>query len=56
MVKTPPGEVSEKATYDLLHNLAGRVQIDQTLVDLELVTVPGLRTLTTRLNTKKIKL
>ena len=36
-------------THDLLDNLAGGVQVDQTLVDLQLVTIPGLGTLTTRL-------
>jgi len=38
-----------ECTYDLLHNLAGGVQVDQTLVDLELVAVPSLGTFTTRL-------
>lgn len=33
---------------DLLDHLAGRVQVNQTLVDAELVVVPGLRTLTAR--------
>ena len=33
---------------DLLDNLAGRVQVDQALVDAHLVVIPGLRTLTTR--------
>ena len=36
-------------TYDLLDDLAGGVQVDQTLVNLELVAIPGLRTLTARL-------
>jgi hypothetical protein len=36
-------------THNLLHDLAGRVEVDQALVDLELITVPGLRTLTARL-------
>jgi len=33
---------------DLLDNLAGRVQVDQALVDLELVAIPGLGTFTAR--------
>ena len=37
-------------TDDLLDDLAGRVQVDETLVHLELVTVPGLGTLTAGLN------
>ena len=36
-------------TYDLLDDLAGGVEVDQTLVDLELVAVPGLGSLTARL-------
>ena len=36
-------------TYDLLDDLTGGVQVDQALVDLELVAIPGLRTLTARL-------
>lgn len=36
-------------TYDLLDDLAGRVQVDEALVDLELVAVPGLGSLTTGL-------
>ena len=35
-------------TYDLLDNLAGGVEVDETLVDLELVAVPGLGALTAR--------
>lgn len=42
-----------EGTYDLLDNLAGGVQVDEALVDLELVAVPGLRTFTARLETKK---
>ena len=38
-------------THDLLDNLAGGVQVDQTLVDLELVAIPSLGTLTARLQT-----
>jgi len=33
---------------NLLDELAGGVQVDQTLVDLELITIPGLGTLTAR--------
>ena len=40
-------------TYDLLDDLAGGVEVDQTLVDLELVAVPGLRTLTARLSQQR---
>ncbi len=36
-------------TYNLLDDLTGRVEVDQTLVNLEFVTVPCLRTLTARL-------
>ena len=39
-------------TYDLLDDLAGGVKVDEALVDLELVTIPGLGTLTTRLNAR----
>ena len=38
-----------KETYDLLDDLARGVEVDQALVDLELVAVPGLGTLTARL-------
>lgn len=40
---------SDRGIYDLLDDLTGGVEINETLVDLELVTVPGLRTLTARL-------
>ena len=43
-------------TYDLLDDLAGGVEVDQTLVDLELVTIPGLGTLTARLRTRILKI
>lgn len=33
---------------NLLHNFTGRVQVDEALVNLEFVTIPGLRTFTTR--------
>ena len=36
-------------TYDLLDDLAGGVEVDQTLVDLQLESIPGLGTLTARL-------
>ena len=34
-------------TYNLLHDLARGVEVDQTLVNLELKTIPGLGTFTT---------
>ena len=37
-------------THDLFHHLRGGVQVNETFVDLELVTVPGFGTLTARLN------
>ena len=43
-------QANDNETYDLLDDLARGVEVDQTLVDLELVTVPGLRTLTARLD------
>ena len=36
-------------TYNLLHDFAGGVQVNEPLVDLELITIPGLGTLTARL-------
>jgi hypothetical protein len=36
-------------THNLLDNLGRGVEVDQTLVDLEFVTIPGFRTLTTGL-------
>jgi hypothetical protein len=36
-------------THNLLDDLAGGVQVNEALVHLELITVPGLGTLTTRL-------
>lgn len=41
------------STYDLLDDLAGGVEVDQALVDLELVAIPGLRTLTARLSQQR---
>ena len=38
-----------KNTHDLLDDLAGGVEVDEALVDLELVAIPGLGTLTARL-------
>ena len=38
-----------KNTHDLLDDLAGGVKVNETLVDLELVAIPGLGTLTARL-------
>ena len=37
----------------MLYEFTGRVQVDQTLVNLELVAIPGLRTLTARLGGAK---
>ena len=39
----------KKNTHDLLDNLARGVEINEALVDLEFVPVPGLGSLTTRL-------
>lgn len=36
-------------TYNLLHDLARGVEVDQTLVNLEFEAIPGLGTFTTRL-------
>jgi hypothetical protein len=36
-------------THDLLDNLAGRVEVNQTLVNLEFITIPCLGTFTARL-------
>ena len=41
-------------THDLLDDLARRVEVDEALVHLELVAVPGLRTLTARLQTASL--
>ena len=41
--------MQENGTHDLLDDLARGVEVDQTLVDLELVAVPSLGTLTARL-------
>ena len=38
-----------RVTYDLLDDLAGRVEVDETLVDFELIAIPGLGTFTARL-------
>lgn len=37
-------------THNLLDNLAGRVEVNESLVDLHLIAIPGLRTLTARLS------
>lgn len=42
----------QRQTHDLLDDLAGRVEVDEALVDLELVAIPGLGTLTARLRTR----
>ena len=49
IVRNEEKEKSGKVTYDLLDDLAGGVEVDQTLVDLQLEAIPGLGTLTTRL-------
>ena len=38
-----------EGTYDLLDDLTGGVEVNQTLVDLQLIAIPGLGTLTARL-------
>lgn len=40
---------SVQSTHDLLHDLAGGVEVDEAFVNLELVAIPGLGTLTARL-------
>jgi hypothetical protein len=42
--------INKVSTYDLLDDLAGGVQVDEALVDLQFVTIPGLGTLTARLD------
>jgi hypothetical protein len=37
-----------KGTHDLLDDLGGGVEVDEALVHLELVAIPGLGTLTAR--------
>ena len=41
----------DTSTYNLLDDLARGVEVNETLVDLELVAIPGLGTLTARLRT-----
>lgn len=48
-VRSSIGQTERSGTYDLLDNLAGGVQVDQTLVNLELVAIPSLGSLSTRL-------
>jgi hypothetical protein len=43
-----------KTAYDLLDDLAGGVEVNEALVNLELVAIPGLGTFTARL-IKRIK-
>ena len=46
-----------KGAYNLLDDLAGGVQVDEALVDLQLKTIPSLGAFTTRLATeKKVKI
>ena len=40
-------------THNLLDNLTGRMQVDEALVNLKFIAIPGLRTFTTRLDCKK---
>ena len=39
----------ESETDDLFHDLAGGVEVDEALVNLHLIAIPGLGTLTARL-------
>jgi len=39
----------KEGTDDLLDDLTGRVEVDEAFVHLQLVTIPGLGTLTARL-------
>ena len=48
----PSVKCREKA-HNLLNDLAGGVQVDETLMDLEFITIPGLGTFTTGLASKK---
>jgi hypothetical protein len=47
------GGWEKKGTHDLLDNLARGMEVNQTLVDFEFVTIPGLGSLTTRLEREK---
>jgi hypothetical protein len=53
MSKVNEGNIHE-ATHNLLDDLTGRVEVNETFVNLEFVTIPGLGTLTTRLKKDKI--
>lgn len=45
---------AEKATHNLLDDLAGGFQVDQALVDVELEVIPRLGTFTTRLRGARV--
>jgi hypothetical protein len=47
------GRRRTKWTDNLLDDLTGGVQVNEALVDLQLKTIPGLGTFTTRLETKR---
>ncbi len=47
-------KISGASTYDLFHDLARGVQVDQALVNLELIAIPCLGTFTKRLQTTEI--
>jgi hypothetical protein len=48
------GQDKPPNTDYLFDDLTGSVQVDQALVNLELITIPGLGTLTTRLCEKRM--
>jgi len=43
----------EEKAHDLFNNLTRGVEVNETLVDFEFVTVPGLGTLTARLGKER---
>jgi hypothetical protein len=47
------GKTKQK-THDLLDNLARGVEVNEALVDFEFVAVPGLGSLTARLEKKSV--
>jgi len=47
------GRGRKKWAYNLLNDLTGGVQVNEALVDLQLKTIPGLGTFTTRLEIKR---
>lgn len=42
-------------THDLLDDLGGGVEVDEALVHLQLVAIPGLGTLTARLSKQRVR-